>query len=252
MKSFILFNVGDLKYAISLDMIHRIVVVPKLTKKNDDDGICDGMFTFEDEVITVASFRTLIGLENYDLLVQQMFVDLKQQHKAWLNALEDAVYKGAPFSKTTDPHACHLGKWIDSFSSYDDNVMTILKSLSGHHKNLHKSAIDVLEKYDKDPQSARDWVDSHVNDIYNNTISFLDKMATEFSQISNDSQKLLIINNAETKFGVKVDSIDGIVHVEESAIKTDSHLKSIKKHLEIEGVLEHNNQLSSIVSKIIL
>lgn len=252
MKSFIIYNVADLKYAISLDMIHRISVVPMLTKKSDEDGICDGIFTFEDEVIPVASFRTIIGLKNYDLLVQEMFVDLKAQHKAWLSALEDAVHKGVTFSKTVDPHACHLGKWIDNFSSYDDNVMSILKSLSTHHKNLHTSAVDVLEKYAIKPQDAINWVDSHVNEIYSNTISYLDKMAAEYAQISNDTQKLLIINDDEKKFGVKVDSIDGIVHVEDDMIKIDAHLQSRKEHLEIEGVLEYNNQLNSIVKKIIL
>lgn len=252
MKSFIIFNVGDLKYAIALDMIHRIATVPKLTKKSDEDGICDGIFTFEDEVIPVASFRTLIGLKNYDLLVQEMFVELKAQHKAWLSALEESVHKGVPFSKTVDPHACYLGKWIDNFSTYDENVMSLLKSLSVHHKSLHKSAIDVLSKYDKNREDAIEWVDSHVNEIYNSTISYLDKMAAEYVQISNDSQKLLIINDEEMKFGVKVDSIDGIVHVEEDMIKTDAHLQSSKEHLEIEGVLEYNDQLNSIVKKIIL
>lgn len=250
MKSFIIFNVAELKYAIALDMIHRISVVPALTKKSDEDGVSDGIFTFEDEVIDVASFRTLIGLKNYEFLVQQMFVDLKAQHKAWLNALEDAVHKGVTFSKTVDPHACHLGKWIDNFSSYDNDVMLNLKSLNVHHKNLHASAVDVLEKYALNPQDAIDWVDSHVNEIYTNTISYLDKLATEYVQIANDSQKLLIIKDDDAEFGVKVDSIDGIVHVEEDMIKTDAHLQSRTKHLEIEGVLEYNNQLNSIVKKI--
>ena len=252
MKSFILFNIENLRYAISLDVIHRIAVIPTLTKKSDSEGLYDGMFTFEDDVITVVSFRSLIGMKNYDDLVKAMFIDLKNQHKAWLQSLEDSVRKHVPFSKTTDPHACHLGKWIDSFSSYDDNVMNILKSLSLHHKNLHKSAIDVLEKYDVDPQSAVDWVDTHVNEIYSNTIAYLDQMATEFSQIANDSQKLLIINAEDKKFGVKVDSIEGIVHVDESSIKSDKHLVSKGVHLEIDGILEHNNQLNSIVGKIII
>jgi len=250
MRSFILFSVGELKYAIDLEKVHRIVTVPKLTKKESDDGMVDGIITFEGDVIEVASFRSLVGLVKYDEIIKSMFVELKKQHRAWLDALEDSVHKEVPFSKTTDPHACHLGKWIDSFNSYDDSVLQTLKNLNTHHKNLHHSAIDVLEKYAVDKDSAREWVDTHVNEIYTHTIAYLDEMAGAYEQIANDSQKLLVLTDNDTKFGVKVDNIEGIVHVDDSAIKSDAHLQNKSRYLEIVGVLEHEKELSSIVGTI--
>jgi chemotaxis signal transduction protein len=254
MESYLLFHVGELKYAIPLDKVHRISVVPMLTANSDSTSLIDGMFTFEDEVLNVISFRTLINLENYNTKIQTMFVELKKQHKAWLDTLSHAVHNDVAFSKTTNPHACHLGKWIDNFSSYDEGVMLTLKNLSSHHKKLHHSALDVLEKYSVDKDSAIEWVDTHVQEIYKNTISYLDKMALEFEQIANDSQKMLIIEekteDGVERFGVKVDKVDDIIHIESSCIKTDAHLKSKEKNLNIGGILEYKNTLNSIIESI--
>jgi len=59
-----------------------------------------------------------------------------------------------------------------------------------------------------------------------------------------------LIDESGKKFGIKVDKIESIVHVDESNIKTDAHLQKKSRYLDISGVLEHENQLSSIVSQI--
>jgi len=250
MQSFILFNVGELRYAMALDNIQRILIVPKLTPTSQKDKIFEGMMSYEDDVIDVVSFRKMISMQGYSAKVSEMFIDLKGQHKAWVEALSDSVHKHVPFTKTTDPHACHLGKWIDNFSSYDEEVNGILRHLNTHHQALHQSAVGVLERYAEDPAMAEAWCSSHVKGIYEKTIGYIDAIATHADSVANDSQKLLILEHGGTRFGLQVDTISDIIHVEESAIKDQSSLQRCGKYICIKGVLEHESKLCSVIESI--
>lgn len=250
MQSFILFNVGDLRYAMGLDNIQRILAVPKLTPTAQKDKVFEGMMPYEDDVIDVVSFRKMISMQGYADKVAEMFVELKGQHKAWVDALNDSVHKHIPFTKTTDPHACHLGKWIDNFSSYDEEVIEILRHLNTHHQALHKSAVGVLERYDKSPETAIAWCDTHVKGIYDTTIGYLNSIAEHSEAVANDSQKLLILDQEGERFGLKVDTITDIIHVEESAIKDSESLQRCGKYICTKGVLEHDDKLCSIIDSI--
>ena len=249
MQSFLLFKAKNLEYAISLDMMEHIMVVPQLTPNADGLAISSGMMDYNSEVIEVYSFREMINLDSSYKETIAMFDELKAQHKAWIDALDDSVHKGVKFSKTTNPHACHLGKWIDNFTSYDDEVNRVLKSLKSHHANLHKSAINVLELYESSPQEAIDWVEDHVKDIYKETIGYLDEMATHSKQVSNDSQKLLILNDNGNTYGLKVDFVDNIVHVDESSIIDNETVQRKDRYMDISGVLKYEDRLVSIIGQ---
>jgi chemotaxis signal transduction protein len=250
MVSYLLFHVGTLNYALPLDNVSRIMMLSEVTPAVGKDVACDGMIKHEEQVIDVYSFRTMIGHEDYVTQVEKMFVELKGQHKAWVNALEDSVNSGVPFTKTTDPHACHLGKWIDNFSSYHDGVNETKRHLNKHHQNLHHSAVDVLETYESDPDAARAWVKNEVQSIYNTTIGYLDNMATLSNEVANDSQKLLIMEGVSRPFGLKVDSIDDIIHVEESVVMHNSGLTRESQYLKIIGAMEYKEHLVSVIESI--
>jgi len=248
MQSFLLFKAKSLDYAIDLEKLEHIMIVPELTETADSMDVSEGMMNYNDDVIEVYSFREMVCMESAHNDTIVMFKELKKQHKAWIEALDDSVHKGTKFSKTTNPHACHLGKWIDSFTSSDNTVNQVLRSLKAHHSALHKSAVDVLELYENDPQKAIDWVETHVKDIYKETIGYLDEMASHSKQVASDSQKLLIIND-ECIYGLKVDAVDKIIHVEDKEIMINDSLRREDKFLNISGVLKHDGKLVSIIEK---
>lgn len=250
MQSFILFNAGDLRYAMGLENIQRILSVPKLTPTTQKDKVFEGMMSYEDDVINVVSFRKMISMQGYVDKVDEMFIELKGQHKAWIDALSDSVHHHVPFTKTTDPHACHLGKWIDNFRSYDDEVTEIVRHLNAHHQALHKSAIGVLERYDVDPKNAIEWCESHVQDIYKTTIGYLESIAEHAETVANDSQKLLILEQDGFRFGLKVDTITDIIHVEDNVIKDKETLQRCGNYICIKGVIEHEKKLCSVIDSI--
>ena len=250
MKSFLLFSIEDLHYALDLDYVNRIVNLGDVTPSNSKSKVIDGIINYEDKVVEVASFRKMISKESYIDKIHNMFDDLKAQHKAWLDSLSDCVHNDVAFSKTTNPHMCNLGKWIDSFSSYDNEVSKVLVELDKHHKNLHKSAITVLDKKKIDKNSAIEWCENSVKEIYTNTISYLDKMQILSDQVANESQKILMLGEGDEIFALKVDEIEDIVHIDENIIKRDKSLEFNGRYLEIDGVFEVKDKLRTVVEKI--
>ena len=249
MQSYLLFKAKNLEYAISLELIEHIMVVPQLTPNADGSAISLGMMDYSGGVIEVYSFREMIGMDSKYKDTVEMFEELKAQHKAWIDALDESVHKGVKFAKTTNPHACHLGKWIDNFTSYNDEVNRVLKLLKSHHANLHKSAINVLELYERSPQEAINWVEEHVKDIYKETIGYLEEMASHSQQVANDSQKLLILHDKDETYGIQVDFVDNIVHVDENSIIKSESVERKDRYMDISGVLKYEDRLVSIIEK---
>lgn len=250
MTSFILFRVDGLKYAFPLEDVYRIDMAKDVTKSTTSEKTSEGIMSFEDDVIEIFSFREMIGVQAYSNYLTLLFEDLKSQHKAWVDALIEAVESHSEFAKTTNPHMCHLGKWIDSFNPYSDEILEILNKLSAHHKKLHASAIDVLLKRDNSPQEALDWIHSHVKEIYTQTIWYIEEMSAKSDIIAHESQKLMIILQDGEKFGLHVDSIEDIIHIDENEINSNENLIRDDKYMRVSGVLKHKDELSSLITKI--
>ena len=253
MKSFVVFSVFEQDFGIDIESVKRILPAQPLTKMPDESDHIDGMFQYEDEVLKVVSFRRLLGEKSYSQQLKELFPELKGQHKAWLDSLIHSVEEGVPFTKTTDPHACHLGKWIDSFHPDNIEVTEIMKELSFHHQRLHNSAIDVLEKRKTSTDEAYQWIEDNVQDIYKNTLSYLEKIASKSEEVAVDLQRCLILNGVdENAFGVNIDTVKDIVHVEEDILHKVSEEQRIGEFMNVDSILEHNGKLVTIVKDIIV
>lgn len=251
MTSFVIFTINSQFFGINIERVKRILPSPMLTDIPDDPDHVEGMFQFEEGIVKVLSFRKMLGEQSYEEKLAKMFPDLQDQHKVWLEALKDSVDNGVEFCKTTDPHACHLGKWIDSFHPDDALVIQEMKRLNEHHQSLHRSAIDVLEKLSVSVDEAKEWIDEHVEEIYSNTMTHLGNIVNMSDRIACAMQRCLILfDDKEDAIGVNIDGVEDIVHVEDDSMHTSMEPQSIGDYMNIEGVLEHNGKLVTIVKDI--
>lgn len=77
-------------------------------------------------------------------------------HYKWSANLSNALYNGAEFTGSTDPTGCVLGQWIYGEAGTEDKAILDLRSqLEPLHKELHGSAVHVLEMYETDPVQAQ-------------------------------------------------------------------------------------------------
>ena len=231
-----------------IDNIQRIIQASELTDIPGAHPFIDGMMSYEGNVVKVMSFRKLIGLASYDEGLQSLFARLKVAHADWVGALEKSLTTGCEFTKTTNPHMCELGKWIDSFTSYDDAITKVFNNLVEQHKQLHTRGGVALEIYNENHQQALEMFEVEIQNIYQQTMGALDTFIAQFDTVANSLQKLLIYENETDTFAIKVDGIEDIAHIEESEIKRGVDEESdVDGLLELEGVLDLDGVLINVI-----
>ena len=250
MTDLIIFGVANNRYALKIENIQRIIQCSQLTNIPNVHEAMDGMMSYEDGIIKVLNFRKMIGLETYEDKLDVLFKRLKLAHETWVDALKLAINTGSEFTKTTDPHMCELGKWIDDFRSYDDTISDIFRELVEYHKLLHIRGGEAIEIYKTDKKRAKHIVDVEVNNIYNHTMGALDTFTVDLGVVANSFQKLLIYENSEMIFAIKIDTIEDIAHIEESDIITSEDSYEINEFLELEGVLDLDGVLVNLIKTI--
>lgn len=249
MIDLIVFRIGTNRYAINIENIQRIIQAKSLTNMPNANVFIDGMMSHEKKVIKVLNFRKLIGMVSYDEELKALFTKLKGAHSAWVDSLRVAVETKSEFTKTTNPHMCELGKWIDAFTSYDDSISVIFNDLVENHKQLHHKGQDILDIQKSDEVTAQKMLDIDINNIYAKTMGALDVFIKELDTVANSLQKLIIYEHEEKIFAIKVDEIEDIAHVEEENIIASSD-NDDNDYLELDGVLELEGVLINMIKHV--
>ena len=251
MRSFVIFSVLDRLYGIDIECVKRILPSQFLTAVPDEEAHIEGMFQYQDEIIKVLSFRKAMGERSYEEELLQFFPKMKDQHTEWLEALNDSVDSNVSFSKTTDPHACQLGKWIDSFHPDDKDMIDAMKKLDFHHQRLHRSAIEVLEHCSGEPIVAKKLIEENVNEIYSNTLEQLENVSGMADKVSASLQRcLVLVGKDDESFGLNIDAVDDIVHIDEHKLHEADQVQTMGEFMNIAAILEHENRLITIVKDI--
>jgi len=252
MIDLIVFSVGDNKYAMNIENVQRIIQVETLTTIPNVHKYVDGMMSYEDQVIKVLSFRKLIGMQTYASQLGKLFKQLEVTHEEWMIELHNSIETGVEFTKTFDPHACNLGKWIDSFTAYDDHVVEVLKKLVEYHKELHTAGGIAYEMRLSNKEKALDILNKDLSVIYKHTMGSLELFVKELETVSDSLQKLLIYDNKGEIFAIKVDAIDDIAHVKESEFINANSEHEMNEFLDLEGILDLEGVLINVVKTVSL
>lgn len=250
MTDLIVFSVGTNRYAMDIENVQRIIQATELTEIPNSHEYVDGMMSYEGDVIKVMNFRKLIHLETYDNELKTLFLQLKSEHSAWVEALRSSIETDSEFTKTLNPHACELGKWIDSFTAYDDSVLVVLNELIDFHKQLHVTGGLALETCKTDKEEALRILNVDVNSIYGNTMEALDTFVKELDLVSNSLQKFIIYDNNGDVFAIKVDTIEDIAHVENNEFIKSEDENNVNEFLELDSILDLNSVLVNVIKTV--
>lgn len=251
MKSFVIFQVMDQLFGIDIENVKRILPAQRLTAMPDEGPHIEGMFQYEDGVVKVMSFRNVIDKKSYVDQLKDMFPTLISEHKTWLDALEHSVEHNLPFKMTTDPHSCNLGKWISSFHPEDESVINVMKHLDFHHQRLHRSAVDVLEYKNEDPDKAKQWIKENVLETYEKTLKYITDISDMSDKVASTMQRCLILfDKKKGSFGINIDSVEDIVHIEETELHMVNDSQKMGEFINVAAILEYNGKLVTIVKDI--
>lgn len=109
-------------------------------------------------------------------------------HYKWSSNLSNALYSGSEFTGSTDPTGCVLGQWLYGEAGTDDKTILDLHSqLEPLHKELHESAIYVLELYAADPAQAQAYYQDTIMSNLGVLVGLLEEVVergTELNEVS--------------------------------------------------------------------
>lgn len=110
-------------------------------------------------------------------------------HYKWSSNLNNALYSGSEFTGSTDPTGCVLGQWLYGEAGTEDQEILDLRSqMEPLHKQLHESAIYVLELYETDPAAGQKYYQETIMANLSILVGLLDQVVERGSALNEISK----------------------------------------------------------------
>ncbi len=98
-------------------------------------------------------------------------------HYKWASNLSNALYANTEFTGSTKPDTCVLGQWIYGEADTTDSAILALRSeLEPLHKELHESAVYVLDLKETNPTEARSYYQDTIQRNLTTLVGKLDQV----------------------------------------------------------------------------
>ncbi|MDE6530689.1 MAG: CZB domain-containing protein [Lachnospiraceae bacterium] len=114
-------------------------------------------------------------------------------HYKWSANLSNALYSGTEFTGSTDPTGCILGQWLYGEAGTDDEqILDLRNQMEPLHKELHQSAVYVLELMETNPKAAREYYQETILANLTVLVGLLDKVVERgltLNEASTESMK---------------------------------------------------------------
>lgn len=137
MEDYIIFTIGDNYYALSVASIQRIIQVPSVTAIPNAHSMVEGMMSYEDRVIKVVNFRSMMGMEDFQetatgksqkLLIyqtQNAFFGIKVDQIEDIKNLDCSTLKHVDKLESNDGFV-----EIDGVVELDNRLVNVIKSVT--------------------------------------------------------------------------------------------------------------------------
>jgi len=147
----------------------------------------------------------------------------EQDHIDWINALEDTLVNGTPFSKARDPHKCAFGEWYDNFKSDDQELSSVLAEFDAPHRKIHALADKLLDlKANDDIQACLTILSEERNTTLKYLLSLFERMRSQILSSIRTVYIYLTIDGATPCVALCVDEITDVETVVESGFTSMS------------------------------
>ncbi len=215
----IVFDVAGNLFSVNSLYNAGIVQLGDYTRNHTSKGAARGMMRYWDRTITLFDLRSALGLgsleEEYEQFCQ-MIDARKDDHERWVAALEKTARERAPFTLSTDPHNCALGKWRDAFQTDIDEVNFQLSQLDTPHAALHKAAGEILALQKQgntvEVEKAVHEIYEHVHDVFMPAVlSMLDELKQVFR--SSVFREMVLVLKEPANVGIIVENIRSVEYL---------------------------------------
>jgi chemotaxis signal transduction protein len=149
---YLLFSAGKSVFAVDALKVQEMVVLPDTVPIPDQPEWLRGVMALRGKTYRVVDFRKRIGMEGNNEEAEALAAALdarEEEHKKWLDQLEEAVLNNTEFAGAVDPHKCKFGQWYDHYKSDNVAVNLELGKFDAPHKAIHQTAEKALSLRDQ-------------------------------------------------------------------------------------------------------
>lgn len=217
---YLLIVIKDKYFAIDVDKVIEILRPKDITAIPDVAEYILGVMNIRGQIGTVLSLRKMMHYKEMSEELSGFLEEIKQGHTAWVKELEESVSTERDFTKTLDPHACALGKWLDDILTClkcDDTFMDKIKrEINPHHKKLHHGGQDVLDVALVNKNDAIKIIRTDIHEHYNVVIKNLELLNKDINLWTNSIQRIVAFySSKEEPINLLVDDVLDIVTITE-------------------------------------
>ena len=141
--------------------------------------------------LTTKNIMSMEASEEFNITVNallQRAQKAESAHYKWAANLSNALYSGTEFTGSTNHTGCVLGQWLYGEAGTDDKTILELRSqMEPLHKELHQSAIYVLELLETNPKEAQEYYQETIQGNLNVLVGLLDKVVERGSVLNEAS-----------------------------------------------------------------
>lgn len=145
-------------------------------------------------MFSLLTTKNIMNMEDSEEFNVQVNAVLQRAQKAevahykWSANLSNALYSGSEFTGSTDHTGCVLGQWLYGEAGTDDEVILELRDqMEPLHKELHQSAIYVLDLLEENPEEARDYYQGTIQENLGVLVGLLDQVVERGGVLNEES-----------------------------------------------------------------
>jgi len=225
---FVIIIVDDIHYAIPVNMVSEILILPKVTSLPNSASFMKGIINLRGKVIPVSDTRRKFGLKTFDELdneFYEMMMIRKKDHIAWIDELVSSIEENRFFKLATDPHQCAFGKWYDSYKPKGIALTSYLSKFDIPHKTIHHIAEKAFKL--KESQGI-DAAKALINNVKSKELELLKHLFDNIKSALLESRReiVVIINLNDNLFGFTADSSYTVMNIPIEKIKIEKHINN--------------------------
>lgn len=238
------FFLGDEEFGIDISVVKEMLRLETITAVPNVPDYIKGIQDIRDNVLPIIELRRLVNMESLDQSHITLVERLKQGHHDWVENLKSAIYQDTPFTMSTDPSKCELGRLLEDRKAHDVEFLDMYRKFKEPHGGLHNSAAEILKTLKTDKDKA-------IKQYQETTLKYLDILMHLFEELkrvlnrrAEKEQRVLITDIAGTPVGLLVDRVREVVSLPKSVIdNTPAVVATYGKEIKGVAKLESGSRL---------
>lgn len=214
---YVIATIRNQSFAVPVRWVREMIPIPHVTPLPENEPFIRGVVNLRGSTMLAVDMRVRMGMASCIAEGREYaeMLNLREQdHRRWLQELEDSVKERRPFGLARDPHKCAFGKWyygqrLENSSARCMALDHLLIRFEGPHSRIHAVADQVLSLADSGHyEDALEWIEKARNGVLSELIALFEEARIAVGE--RRRELAVVIADGATKAALVVDGVDTV------------------------------------------